>query len=127
MNITINTVETHPDTGDLIVTVTMPLSVLGHTEATEHAIIISEAALDDRARIYGLANRDEAIQAILREHAKRLNALPDGDESPAIPMLDTLGPVRQMGGLRSDVTIVRGEALVSPEAMAMLGLRTQGE
>jgi uncharacterized protein YceH (UPF0502 family) len=128
IDVAINTVETDPDTGDLLVNVTMPVAALPIDDGTgrlrprnaeeaarieAHVIRIPEDALDDRVRFYGLARRDDAVFAIVREHAKRLNALPDNSE---------VGDLRidRAGGLRSDVTVARASALVSQEAMAMI-------
>lgn len=61
-----------------------------------HTIIIPLAAIENRQRGYGLATPAEAFRAILREHAKRLCEMPDGDESP--------NPRSNLhGGLRRDV------------------------
>jgi hypothetical protein len=114
--------------GTLTVTVTLPISALPVTDGKgdrrertaeeaatpeEHMIIIPAAALDSRMRAYGLSTRAEALLAIVREHAKRLNALPDGDES-ADPR------VRRMGGLRSDITVQRGNARISGDATSVV-------
>lgn len=74
----------------------------------DHRIIIPLAAIANRQRVYGLPTAEAALHAILREHCKRLNALPDGNEH-ADPRINT------MGGLRADVDVV-----VAPAAQAAL-------
>lgn len=85
--------------GDLIVTARMPISVLaaGASTSREHRIVVPRAALASRRRLYGLDDEQNALAAILKEHATRLNALPD-DEHPD-------PRVRDLGGLRNDIHV----------------------
>ncbi len=67
----------------------------------QHPIIVPLPALVNRRAVYGLATDEEALEAVLREHATRLNALPgDGHPDPRIA---------RMGGLRRDVTVKIGD------------------
>jgi hypothetical protein len=57
------------------------------------------AAIENRKAVYGLATDEEAITAILKEHATRELSL--GDDSHANAR------IARMGGLRQDVEIER--------------------
>ena len=113
MKVTINTVDTNPENGDLVVVVTIePTAASAEETAT---IIVPELVLEERLSVYRLIRRDEALSAVLKEHAKRLLSLPDTLDSDSIT-------INRMGGLRRDIEIVRSGALVSPEAMQALEL-----
>ena len=77
-------------------------------DGVPYTILIPQAAIANRQRVYGLPTAEAALHAILREHCKRLNDLPDGNEH-------TDPRINAMGGLRADVDIA-----VAPEALAAL-------
>ncbi|MCL5265220.1 MAG: hypothetical protein M1343_08525 [Chloroflexi bacterium] len=62
-------------------------------------VVIPLDAIENRKRLYGLATDQEAINAILKEHATRELEL--GPDDNADPRLAT------MGGLRQDVKVSR--------------------
>jgi len=85
----------------LHVSVTIPGSgkdVNGLRLTDEHLIVVPLAALDTRRTIYGLANNVDALDAVLREHVKRICGLPDSDDH-------TDPNINKLGGLRHDVTV----------------------
>lgn len=103
MNTNIIDIEEQGD--DLILTVDLPQRKLrGDDVSVPHRIIVPRGAILNRMRDYGLGSQHEAIRAIVREHAKRLNDLPDGDED--VPMnRRNAATLRRAGGLRKDVTV----------------------
>ncbi len=62
-------------------------------------VYIPLAAIENRKAIYGLETDDDAIMAILKEHATRELGLPQHDHPEP--------RIAQMGGLRQDVVILR--------------------
>jgi len=69
-------------------------------------------ALVNRRALYGLTTNTNALDAILREHAQRLNNL---------PLVDHENPkVRLAGGHRTDVEIKAEDAAISPEASRII-------
>lgn len=62
-------------------------------------VYIPLAAIENRKAIYGLETDDDAIMAILKEHATRELGLPQHDHPEP--------RIAQMGGLRKDVIIER--------------------
>lgn len=73
-------------------------------------VIVPEEALANRMLVYGLATGDDALTAILKEHAQRLgNLQPEGVDR-----------VARLGGRRSDVSVVRQRVRVSEEAREII-------
>lgn len=66
-------------------------------EGVPHLISVTDAALADRRRVYGLASDEAALRAILREHATRLGALAPSSHADA--------QIARYGGLRRDVQV----------------------
>lgn len=96
-----------PEGNGICVLVEMPAQVLtGDAVPQEHAIYIPTEAITNRMAVYGLASEDAAIEAIVKEHATRLNDLPP-DSSTADEHIN------QMGGLRTDVVVTTAAAVVT--------------
>ena len=109
-----------PEGDSLRATVRLPAASLHEGDSTpqEHVIIVPMAAIDARRATYRLDTDEQAIAAIVREHAKRLNNLPDGKEE--VP--DTsVAParLRAMGGLRRDVDVIWGSGVAVTLAAAI--------
>lgn len=83
----------------LIVMVEMPLNAIhGDDTPRKHRIVIPYRAIANRRDVYQLESDEEAVNAVMKEHAKRLNKLPDGDEHEELA-------INRMGGLRADVKV----------------------
>ena len=84
----------------LIVEASLPVA----GEPVEHAILVPLDAIADRMSFYNLASAEEAVQAILREHYKRLNG---GDQRPGKPWRD-MAPAERgavTGGLDKAISV----------------------
>ena len=102
--ITIDSFARQDDSLVLRVTTPNKAETGGDITPVAHTIIVPLAAIANRQRVYGLATPRAALGAILKEHVKRLNTLPDGDEQAGAAPIP-LARVRDMGGLRADVTV----------------------
>lgn len=71
----------------------------GSGEHQPHTIIIPLAAIASRMHGYGLKTPEEAIDAILREHAVRLHDLEIAEHGAANPKY------KRLGGLAKEVTL----------------------